>query len=948
MKIRGYVRLFLAMSIAALSLPLSAATPELDPLAGEVAAYLAAGAHDPAASLQLAMRIGWSEKTASFEKNAAQRAELLGRLAGMRRELAAAGRLSVGKAFGSAVEANGAITGRVTEDGAPVTGTRISIHAQAGYYLESVYTGADGRYAIDMPPGTYYAYAEPPWGVGLSPQLFDGISCVLSSTCQLGQGTPLALISGGHRVADFALADLGAISGEVRRFDNLQPVATEVLIFAEENSYTGDTYVENDGSYRLSGLPPGDYLVVAQSAGELAGMIYDGVSCNQRRYDYGLRCPTLDATVVTVGLDQEVAGIDFQLRVGGRLAGRIADARNGLPISGSSDVVVWDSAYRQVDRSYFSNPDGSYLIEGLAGGTYYLSVERNDTTSQYYDRFDCIPGAHCLLGARPVELALGGLRGGLDFSIRQHGTVSGRVTDEVTGGGIEAVSLTLSDPATGFEVESRYSDSAGFFSFSGMPAVGLVLEARHNEYRGEYYDDVDARLGPAAATVIVVRPGEVIGNLEIELEPRGSLTVQAVAKESGTPLSGFRGVLLKADGTEVAYERAWGPDAKLLLENLEPGRYYFMAGDYARAHYLYGKGSCNLVPDRYLCDLAEGVPFEVRSGQTTDLGQIQLEAEAGFTARGFFDPPSGDPVPSVFLQLYDADGNEVQWQQFSIFGTEAYFNGLAPGTYRLVARGGSLWNSVAYPDVPCGRWYCDPLDAEPFVLEAGAPGPDREFHFTPIAPYAGCTPGDNALCLNQGRYRVTATWRDFAGAAGAGVARSLTPDSGYFYFFSPNNIEVLVKALNGCERRLGHHFWFYGAGLTNVQVELRVADTLTGAVEIYTNSLGQTFQPILDNQAFATCDAVEPPAPPAATPAPAVVAAAPEPATSATSVSVAVSRWKPATRPFPATPAPPRAGESRRTPRSSTSSTFPISSWWSRSSMAAAPICPATGFSPPA
>ncbi len=70
----------------------------------------------------------------------------------------------------------------------------------------------------------------------------------------------------------------------------------------------------------------------------------------------------------------------------------------------------------------------------------------------------------------------------------------------------------------------------------------------------------------------------------------------------------------------------------------------------------------------------------------------------------------------------------------------------------------------------------------------------------------------------------------------------------------------MVKALNACDPRLGHHFWVFAAGLTNVGVTLRVEDTLTGAVQEYTSGLGETYQPVLDLGAFATCDAVEPPA----------------------------------------------------------------------------------------
>jgi len=43
------------------------------------------------------------------------------------------------------------------------------------------------------------------------------------------------------------------------------------------------------------------------------------------------------------------------------------------------------------------------------------------------------------------------------------------------------------------------------------------------------------------------------------------------------------------------------------------------------------------------------------------------------------------------------------------------------------------------------------------------------------------------------------------------------------------------------------------AGLTDVEVELRVTDTETGDLKTYVNPQGKRFQPVQDTQAFATC-----------------------------------------------------------------------------------------------
>ena len=99
-----------------------------------------------------------------------------------------------------------------------------------------------------------------------------------------------------------------------------------------------------------------------------------------------------------------------------------------------------------------------------------------------------------------------------------------------------------------------------------------------------------------------------------------------------------------------------------------------------------------------------------------------------------------------------------------------------------------------------------------------------------------CQPDSRTLCLNDGRFSVQADWTDFDGKSGAGQARSLTGDTGAFWFFDDNNIELVIKVLDG--RGLNGNFWvFYGA-LSDVEYEITVLDTETGRVASYTNPAG--------------------------------------------------------------------------------------------------------------
>ncbi|HYR46650.1 MAG TPA: PKD domain-containing protein, partial [Thermoanaerobaculia bacterium] len=115
---------------------------------------------------------------------------------------------------------------------------------------------------------------------------------------------------------------------------------------------------------------------------------------------------------------------------------------------------------------------------------------------------------------------------------------------------------------------------------------------------------------------------------------------------------------------------------------------------------------------------------------------------------------------------------------------------------------------------------------------------------------SGCVPGPDALCFDNGRFRATVFWRvPSQGISGPGWAVPITGASGYFWFFSPSNVELIVKVLDG--RAVNGDFWvFYGA-LSDVEYTLTVTDTKTGAVKSYFNPAGRLAS-AADTAAFAS------------------------------------------------------------------------------------------------
>lgn len=102
---------------------------------------------------------------------------------------------------------------------------------------------------------------------------------------------------------------------------------------------------------------------------------------------------------------------------------------------------------------------------------------------------------------------------------------------------------------------------------------------------------------------------------------------------------------------------------------------------------------------------------------------------------------------------------------------------------------------------------------------------------------AACQPSTEALCLNEGRFRVEVALvdpRDNTGKRGQAVP--LTSDTGAFWFFGEENLELLIKVLDG--RTVNGKFWVYYGALSDVKYTIKVTDTATGEQRTYENAPG--------------------------------------------------------------------------------------------------------------
>ncbi len=100
-----------------------------------------------------------------------------------------------------------------------------------------------------------------------------------------------------------------------------------------------------------------------------------------------------------------------------------------------------------------------------------------------------------------------------------------------------------------------------------------------------------------------------------------------------------------------------------------------------------------------------------------------------------------------------------------------------------------------------------------------------------------CRTGARYLCLGDGRFEVQVHWSnpDMAGdhGFGTGVPIDFSDESGLFWFFEPDNVELILKVLDG--QAINGNFWVFFGALSDVEYWVSVEDTQAGQRRTYHN-----------------------------------------------------------------------------------------------------------------
>jgi hypothetical protein len=221
------------------------------------------------------------------------------------------------------------------------------------------------------------------------------------------------------------------------------------------------------------------------------------------------------------------------------------------------------------------------------------------------------------------------------------------------------------------------------------------------------------------------------------------------------------------------------------------------------------------------------------------------------------DGPGGQPGTLLGTRAVSANGVSANAPTFFGYDCSLLDIGVTSGSVYL----GASWNQIANPNV----YLCaDESAGTPAAAIYGSD--DAGAHWTRFQDVEdraravgvraefdpnGCIPDEFTLCLQNGRFAVQATYQTSTGQSGAAKVEKLTDQTGYLWFFNPENVEAVVKVLDGCG--LNNRYWVFAGGLTDVRTVITVTDTRENNTKIYVNPQGQPFKPVQDTNAFPTC-----------------------------------------------------------------------------------------------
>lgn len=336
----------------------------------------------------------------------------------------------------------------------------------------------------------------------------------------LGGMAAFALALGGATTAAAAEPETTTITGTVTSAVDGSPV-TSATIFVNNEDFThnGSGLVEADGTYRIEGLPAGEYTVRFDVSGtDYVSEYWDGATNRN------------SAQRLTAVGGETISGIDATVDLGGAITGVVTRESDGSPIAGML-VQANTGSLLGTPGLTTTDSEGRYRFAGLIPGSYLVSFPSPDgvLASEFWD------GAHDSSSATRVQVTSGGEVTGIDASLVGSGTVSGHVSLASDGSPVPG-SVVLTVPGSDAPPIYAGIDQEGDYVASVPPGTYLVrFTPQGGRGIAEYWENASLE---EDATPVTVTAGQALSGIDATLDSSAAIsgTVRVLGQPSGDAL----------------------------------------------------------------------------------------------------------------------------------------------------------------------------------------------------------------------------------------------------------------------------------------------------------------------------------------------------------------------------------------------------------------------------
>lgn len=515
----------------------------------------------------------------------------------------------------------------------------------------------------------------------------------------------------------------GTITGILRAADT-NAARPGVRVEAYGNSSFPESIATTgpDGRFTLTNLQAGFYFVWAEGIGDYLAAPYGGCPNGAET------CPLRASPAVTVGSTGTVTEIDILQRRGAAVTGRVT-RNTGAALAGAT-VIAWDPANEWQIASAETDASGNYRLAPLPTGSWTVYTSEEGVLNEAWPNVPCPDFYDCGNQGTPISVPSGGTVNGIDFVLDLLGSLSGRVTDQISGlplSGVEVRIYTASGSWVGYD----YTDDTGAYSLTGLTA-GSYRAISYGPYGDPYAPELylDRPCGQncqiSAGTPIAVALNANTPNINFTLAVRGSLTGR-VTSTGGTSLPAVRVYLYSSDGY-AQNSVVTDANGNYLFAGVDAGSYFLRTDNsLGWLDELFDDRPCGLS-----CDVRTGTPVVIQDGQTT-LAHFSLGPGAAI-AGTITENTTGLGLNNGSVRLWSAQGQLLR--VLDQLGNGSFvFSGLAPGSYYLTTYGHPEHRDELYADLPC-EGSCTVTAGTPIVL-AGSGSVQRNFVLDRLGTISG-------------------------------------------------------------------------------------------------------------------------------------------------------------------------------------------------------------------